>query len=855
MSENVFIPKMQLVNEKEPKHVVTEVTTKSSFQTFAQAVVVALFGLLPIFFVPGLFATLGFDKAVLVIVGAVFVVVPLSFLALRRIKVVTTIPITLGLFWMVGFAAFVSGMLSDDITDSLRGSVLEPQTASFFITMALAMTIPLVLQRSKSATSKALFAFGISATVILLYTVTRFLFGADFLPFDSFTVVTASPVGTFNDLAIFAGLVVLLSLVTLVSLPVRSVVKSVLSGLILVSLGILAIVNFFNIWIVVGSFGLLVLVYLFSRDTFFTTEERTTSMVNTRIAIAMAAIICVSSVAFIMAGDYLGQKIGQLTAIDYIEVRPSLEATAGILKAVYEKNAMFGIGANRFADAWRLHKDQSINETIFWDTDFSAGNSFVSTVFVNLGLLGGVLLVAFHIGLLYVGYRMLLRPTKRDPYWYYFGVSTFTAACFIWGVSYLYVPGPTILLLGALFTGLVFVAAAMLIPQSTRTIPLASSRQRMFFLVAISLAAIAMSLAVLFTVTRQYVAEFRFTKAVVQGVDPATLGTVVHSSFNLYPDERFKNMLAQAQLSIVASLLGVQNPSEEQQKTFLAAAELALVAAEEAVQGDPSDPDNHALLAGVFSNLAVVGVPGAQGRVEKALAEAMRLDPLNPGYSLLLAQLAARTGDMELARTEITKSLERKRNFTPAMYLSAQLDISEGNTEAAIATTRSIITLEPRNPTRYFQLGVLLSATNDLPGAIAAYTMAINLDPQYANARYLLALAYLNSNQTAAAQEQLKVVLETNKDNQPLIDLMAQVDSGKYVIPSQQQFEAPIEESSGEENAGITTGDVASDLVTPVNTIPENNTPATGETGNVPAVPETVVEPTVNTATGTTSVQ
>lgn len=852
MSGNVFIPKMRHMAESELP--VADTPTRPFLHQLAQAVVIGLFGLLPIFFVPGLFATLGFDKALLVIVGAVLVVVLLSFSALRRAKMVSIIPLTLGLFWMVVFAAFASGMLSNDTTDSLRGSVLEPQTAGFFVVMALAMTIPLVLQRSKSATSKALFAFGVSTTLVLGYVMARFIFGAGFLPFGSFSIVTASPVGTFNDLAIFAGLTVLLSLVTLVSLPVRAVVQYVLAGLILVSLSILAIVNFFNIWIAVGFFGLLVLVYLLSRDRLFSAAERT-PFVNARTTIAMATVVCVTSVVFIMAGGYLGQKIGQLTAIDYVEVRPSLEATMGVMRAVYEENALFGIGANHFADAWRLHKDLAINETIFWDTDFSAGNSFASTVFVNLGLLGGVLLVAFHGGLLYLGYRMLLRPTNRDSYWYYIGVSTFTAVCFIWGMSYVYVPGPTILLLGSLFTGLLFVATAMLLPQTTKTIPLASSRPRVLFLMAVVLAVVAISLSVLYTVSTQYVAESRFTKAVVEGNDPAIVSKAIFDSYEQYPDDRFKSMEAQVQLSTVVALLGVKDPTEEQQKTFLAAAEAALIAAEQAVQGDPSNPDHHALLAGVFSNLAIVGIEGAQNRVEAALAEAQKLDPRNPGYNLLLAQLAARTGDLETARVEIARSLERKRNFTPAMYLSAQLDIGEGKTEAAIATTRSIIMLEPRNPTRYFQLGVLLSATNDLPGAIAAYNAAINLDAQYANARYLLALAYLNSNETAAAQKQLEIVLETNKDNVQLTELLAQIAAGTYVIPSQQeQFETPVAEQSGETGAAISSGDVASDLVTPVNTIPESNPAVAGETETAP-VTIGMPEQAENTATETAPAQ
>jgi tetratricopeptide (TPR) repeat protein len=824
MSENLFIPRMQHTPNREPSDAVSpkDDPIGGMFHKVAQYVIVFLLGMTPVIFTPGLWASLGFDKIIAALVCGAIVVIVMGFLSLRRKKATTILPLTLGLFWMTAFAAFASGFISGDTQDALRGSLMETQTAGFFSLLALTMTIPLVLQKSKEMTIKALAFFGIMSILLMVYTSSRFILGVDFLPLGSFLSVTSTPIGLFNDLAIFAGLSIIISLVTLVQLPIRTALQCVISALVILSLFVLMVVNFFNVWLAVGFFAFIILMYLLSRDTIFRNAENT-PIANLRTLIILTLLICITSVIFVLAGDYAGKKMSDLTNVEYVEVRPSMNATLGIIKAVYKEDALFGVGANRFSDAWRLYKDPNINETIFWDTDFTAGSGFVPTVFVNLGLLGGILLVAFHLGLLYLGYRMLLRPSHRDPYWYYFGVASFTAACFLWGMSYIYVPGTSILLLSALFTGFVFVAAASLIPQSTRSISLMSNRQRGFFLMSIVIVLTVASVGSLFTVGKQYIAEARFNEASQTATTPAEIIEAATSAFELYPDERFKIAHALVQLVTVTSLLGVQDPSDEQQQTFLSAAEAALVSAEEAMKLDLSDPDHHAVLAGVYSNLAIAGVSGAQMRATTELAEAQRLDPQNPSYHLITAQIAARVDDMETARTEVTKALELKRNFTEAMYLSAQLDITEGKTDSAIETTRSIITLEPKNPTRYFQLGVLLSATNQLPEAVAAYRAAITLDPQYANARYLLAIAYLNSGETEAALEQLRVVLETNQDNQQLLDLVQQVESGQYKAPESTGFEAPINEQlGGESNEGvITPGDVDSRLVTPVNTISE----------------------------------
>ncbi len=806
----------------QPAPVTKEDNMGTSLLRATQYAVVALFGFLAVFFTPGLWASLGFDKVFLAVGLAAVAVIIGSLLMLRRVRMQTVLPLSWMLFWGAVAAALVSGLLSGDRQDALRGSVMEPQTVAFLAVMAVLMTVPLFLQRSKIMSIKALVFFGITATLLLVYNLVRLLFGAAFLPFDSFGVVTVSPIGGFNDLAIFAALMVLIGLVTLGQLPLKKWLQLIVAGVIAISLVVLAAVNFFNIWIIVGFFGLLMLIYLLSRDTLFGSEETAFSSKSSQILVGTTAVVCIVSALFVSAGDYVGGKMNALTGANYVEVRPSVEATIDIARAVYSEDALLGIGPNRFTDAWRVHKDRSINETIFWDTDFNAGSGFVPTLFVNLGLLGSILLIASHLLFLFLGYKMLLRSTNQDPYWYYFGAASFTAATFLWVMSYIYVPGAAILLLTALFTGFTFVAAGSLLPNMVRTIPLAANRRSGFFMMATVIVIITVSVATLFSVGKQYMAEARFTKAQLTAETLPEFEQVALSSFGLYSDDRFISARAQIELANLNSLLAIAEPTQEDQQRFLETAQRAIAFAEEAVKEDPTNPDHHTVLAGVYSNLALAGIDGAQAKAEESLARAQALEPLNPGYRLIAAQIAARIGDLERARAEIASALELKRNFTDALYLSAQLDINEGNTEAAIATTRSIITLEPNNPTRYFQLGVLLSANNSLEEAARAYQAALSLDPQYANARYLLALTLLNLNQPALALDHLKLVQQTNVENQELANLIQQVEAGDFEIPVNPGFTAPVTETSpseGVENPVTTDRDLDTDLVTPVNTI------------------------------------
>jgi len=615
---------------------------------------------------------------------------------------------------------------------------------------------------------------------------------------------------------------------------------------------VLSVINFFNIWVLVGFFALLILVYQITRDSLFGSRTKTD---GTRylVLLATAALVCVVSAVFIIAGDYVGQKISRLTNVNYVEVRPSFEATLGIAKQVYENNAMFGVGANRFADAWRMYKDQSINNTLFWDTDFYAGSGYVPAIFVTTGLLGGILLVAFHLGLLYLGYRMLIKTEKYDSYWYYLGVVSLTASAFIWLMSYLYVPGTAILLLGALFTGLVFVSAGALLPSIAKNVPLVTSRQRGFLVMSLVIVLIVASVGILFSVSKQYLAEAGFAKAQVMAKSIDEFDVRTQDAYRLYPDDRFMAARARVYLTKLNSLLTVEKPTEEQQREVISAAEKALTSIQQAVQDDPTDPDNYMITAGVYSALAVLAGTNneqrkvAEERAVAALDRAKELDPKNPGYHLLGAQMYTRLGNREQARSELSKALELKPNFTQALYLSAQLDIADGKVDSAVATTKSIIALEPNNPTRYFQLGVLLASQGDYEEAVLAYKAALGINPQYANARYMLALSLLDLKQPQAALEQLRIVEKTNPDNKELKALIEKVEAGDYEIPKTPTVETPLTENSPTpENVGENINQVNSDLIKPVNTTPETSK-------NKP-VYETV-RPEQNNKTDTTSAQ
>jgi len=136
MSRSVFTPNLK-VAPAEPKATTDTQPTKPDavgglLLKVAQYALLTLFGFGAIFFTPGIWASLGFDKAIFAVGLCALAVISISFLALRSRSVQTVLPVSLGIFWGVAAAALVSALLSGDMQDALVGSVFGPQTAGFF---------------------------------------------------------------------------------------------------------------------------------------------------------------------------------------------------------------------------------------------------------------------------------------------------------------------------------------------------------------------------------------------------------------------------------------------------------------------------------------------------------------------------------------------------------------------------------------------------------------------------------------------------------------------------------------------------------------------------------------------------
>lgn len=809
----------------------------------AQYLLLGTVALLPVFFFPNSQVSLSFSKSFLLLVGTLVSLIVFSLFLLRIGIIRVVAPGVLVALWSVGLLAVASALLSGDRLDALVGDTLQIQTAAFLLILATVASVTALVVDSKAAIIRFFISLSVIAFVLELWHILRFSFGPNFLSFGVFTSATASPVGSFNDLALFAALVIILSIVSLVQLPLRGLALWFVGALIAMSMTLLVVINFFAVWLVVGFFALLVFLYSLTRDRLFVRKEVKDTAVNATVSkpvLAVLGAVCAVAAVFVVAGSYVGGAVSSALGVQYLEVRPSFSATLEIMNATYRDDGAFlGIGPNRFEDAWRLHKNPVINETLFWNTAFAAGSGYVPTLFVTIGIAGGALFLLF-LGLFsWSGYRMLIQPQTHDPFWYFVGTAAFAAAMFLWGMSLLYVPGTVLLIMAAFWTGLALVAYTQLTPRLLRVFACTDNRARAFVLIAVMMIVITTSIGTMFALSKQYAAHLIYARAVAAVAAAPSLevaDVALVRAYSLFPSDVLLAERVRLRLSTLGALLNVTSPTEEERRRFDTAAVEALEFAGQAVALDTSSPANHALLGSVYGVIALTSTDDtrqvARDMAAGSFARARELDPLNPEYALIEAQLAVRLGNPVGARELLGQSLEKKRNYVDALFLLSQLDVAEGNTVGAITAVRSLITIEPQNPSRYFQLGALLLAAQDRPGAVAALETAVALDPNFANARYLLALTLVEEGERERALEQLRVVAITNSENETLRTLITALESGQEINAPLGGITPPVQESGqvSVDSEGVATSATApeTDLIVPVNQTSDNGEPASG---------------------------
>lgn len=775
-----------------------------TFDNLALVILTAGLLLLPFFNLPWLGLSVEISKRLLISTSAfvAFVLWLLGRLQEGRLILPRNYIVAGG--FLVALSAAISAVFSGAFWNSFTGLGFEIDTVLSLLVMAVLIFLVGVYFQSRQRFLSAYIGIFVVALIVFLAEIFAiFVLRTDYLsfvkPFFSlyFSNLTMSVIGKWYDLGIYAGFILLSSLVMIefFSLKNMPVFRSFIMACFVLAMVVLGFINYLPVWIVLGLASLLIFVYKIS---FWGMDlEKDSHQFGGRVqkVFLPSFLVIIIALLFITLGgtDKLGKNISMARdrlGVPVLEVKPSYSGTWQVAKKSFSQEPMLGLGPNRFTDAWVKYKPAAINQTQFWNTDFRFGVGFIPSQIVTTGLLGILAWVLFFSAILYYGIRFIF-TTKQDKSTRALLILSFLGSLYLWIFTIISIPDNGLFGLAFLVTGLfVAILTDTKIIKNTE-ISLTEDPRLSFVSILLFVVLIIGSIVVGYLVTEKYVSIYAYQRGqemmMVKNPDIEKARNQVLWASSLSRQDIYYRSLSELDLALAGKLLSSNNlPKEELRLRFLSQSDLAIKDALTATELNPLNYLNWLSLGRVYQALVPLGINGAYERSQEAFSKAKALNPTNPAILLeYFAQLEINKKNISKAKDYTNQSLKIKSNYPQAVSLLSQFDVREGNSDIAARRLEEFLSVYPQyaDANLYYQLGTLKYKSGLYQSASLALGRAVSLMPNFANAKYFLGLSLSKMGNKEGALRQFQDVYSFNPDNQEVKQLIAKLQGGLPIEP------------------------------------------------------------------------
>ena len=688
----------------------------------------------------------------------------------------------------------VSTLFSKWVSGSFWGWPLN-LTDNFLTIVVFALFSFLIFQVVEDSKHlfRLLLALLISSGIAVLYTILQ-AYELYLLPIDFVKIATFNTLGSMNGVAIFSA--VLLPLALALAIVSKMLLRWILWGVAGVLLAALVLLNFQTAWIVL-TVGLSVLLAF--------------GMWNMKkkgefgwVSFPMALII--------MAVFFMVFQVSLPGAPRTIPVEVSLSqgATWNVAKSTLQERALFGGGPGTFVLQYAQYRPAELNQTVFFGTRFTSGASEILNWLVTKGAVGLLLLLALFGAIKVMGVKTLLRFEGENFTWM-LGLGVFASLVSLIISTFLY-PSSFMLwfLFWTLLGALAFVGVRKVSNFTVANYPFLALGSSFVFLIVL-----IFGLGLLFVGGQKYVAEVQYLQGVrasTQGDLDGAIGKIL-SAANLNPAvDIYWRDLSQLYLTRVNQIAA--NPElsqEERQEQTQTAVSNSIAAARAATQVAPANVANWNVQGFVYRTL--IGIRGAEALAQEAYLKASELEPTSPfpwtelARSKVVQAQALGAQGAEEARTQVlnealenlNKALELKSDYAPAHFLTAVVYDQQGRSdEAVVKLEETKLIASPNDIGLAFQLGVLYWQRKELDKAQSELELAIQINPNYSNARYILGLVHDAKGDKDAAKLEFSEVERLNPENQEIKKILANLENGLPALDGIEVAEPPISQAPPE---------------------------------------------------------
>ncbi len=646
--------------------------------------------LLPIFIVPFTDTSFFMAKFGLVTLVGIVAVIAIILRALSDRKIEKYPALIYSALFSLPLVYIVSALFGAHSSGSLMGNGSEIDTAYFFCLGSVLAYLISGLYRSRNKIFMLALSMSLVGLLVSIFHVLRFVFGKTFLSFGLFNAISSNTVGGFNDLGIYAGLIAIISLLSIELLSVHKILRVLLYVTLVLSLAIVAVANFnfindlFGLGIPVSLSALIALfaliVFIHKKVTHMKNSLPVASLVT--LLIALVLTIAVSPIS-----SFISSKIG-LTQDEVLDIRVSPSLTADMAIATYSdslKQTFLGTGPNKFYTAWALHKPTvypgSINGTVFWNTDFNLASGFVPTSFVSTGVLGVLAWLLLFSVIVFYAIRLLKQVAKpeKDTMGLFVAWFSTISTLYLWFVAFFFTPGPVILFFAFMFTGLFL---ATLIHEniiSTKEVSWDVSTYWRGFALTLGMILLIVALIYIGFIWSQRLTASMSVQAATRALqkNPPAISEAqqdmlkaVNTYFNT-GDLRLASDISLIRPNmLIAETKGVVAPEKLNQE-IVSDITFAINAARRAAIDRGASPDyrDWLQLGKVYETATFLGATTTATLAVQSYAEAERLNPTSPVPPYLIGRLYALARNFPVAAQKLRRALDLKPDYTEARDL------------------------------------------------------------------------------------------------------------------------------------------------------------------------------------------
>ena len=769
-----------------------DATKMLKIQTTADSVarwgIIIFLGALPFFLTPNSWVTI--PQAKMILLAIAIIVVSIAWIVARIAEGKVQIPKS----FLLGVAAFlpisylVSALVTSRTWLSFVGTGVEQDTVvAILLSYSLFLFFALVLSRGMREITLAFRALFIGGAVLVIIQLWQIAF-PEYSGFGGALPNTvSSAIGGLHDLAIFLGLIVFLSISSsdlLDGTSARLRLARIFAGV--VSLAFLLIINSSDVWLGLAVVSAFYGVYLW----FDVWKSNNVTGSNSIRATLPYIILSILALGLSYGGTAVNAKLPPRLQLSQVEVRPSWQGTFTVGKQSFKSAREFivGSGPNTFTRTWGLYKPLSVNATQFWNTDFFSGIGLIPTSLLSVGILGllswGALLVAILSSVVrFVRDRRFRTPLKMAT-----GV-ILAGILYLFVFNVVYIPGVA---LSALLFALLGIFVALNVIEGkvgARTFSLNWMELKSKVVMA---GVVAFGAVIIFggiESLRALVSDTQVNRAIVTYGTTSDLNASLR--YNGYAlsvlgtNDRAHRTAVEIGLLQLKQLLAEGKISDSLRARLQETLTTTLQHGISAVSSNSNNYRNWLSLAQLYGELSAGGIEGADKNSRESYERARLESPTSPLPLLGLAQLDLTVGDAKSAREHLNAAIAMKSDFTVAHLLLSQLNAKSNDLAKAQDEAIIVAQLSPQDPFAWYNLGLVLYTRKSYKDSASALERAVQLQPNYANAIFLLGLSYYHLGRESDAISAFDEVARLNPSDPMPKKAVANVKDGQDPLNGQ----------------------------------------------------------------------